>query len=86
MEALQSADNTVETGNVGVSNQRIRIVTCLTPRILPRALQGRTHNISTVFELCLALDIEYEDLAAELVNYVCQTWPMNSSFQLTLAN
>ena len=63
----------VETGNISISNQEIMIKTCPTPRISQRALKGRTHNVSTVIELCLALEIQYEDLAVELVNYVHQT-------------
>ena len=73
MEALRKADDIVETGNISVSNQEIMIETCPTPRISQRALKGRTHNVRTVFELCLALEIQYEDLAVELVNYVHQT-------------
>ena len=69
MEALRKTDDEVETGNVGVSNQG----TCPNPRTPRRALKGRTQNVGTVFELCLALEIHYDDLAVELVNYVRQT-------------
>ena len=45
MEALRKADDDVETGNVGVSNQGTR----LTPQTPRRALKGRTQNVGTVF-------------------------------------
>ena len=64
IEALQKADDEVETGNVGVSNQGTRP----TPQTPRRALKGRTHNVGTVFELCLALEVHYDDLAVELIN------------------
>ena len=44
-----------------------------TPQTPQQALKGRTHNVDTVFELSLALEIHYDDLAVELINYVCQT-------------
>ena len=69
MEALQKANDEFETGNVGVSNQGIRP----TPQTPWRALRGRTRNGGTVFELCLALEIHYDDLAVELINYLRQT-------------
>ena len=59
----------METGNVGISNQR----TCANLRTPRRALKGQTQNVSTVFKLCLALEIHCDDLAVELVNYVRQT-------------
>ena len=68
MEALRKVDNEVETGNIGVPNQGTR-PTHQTPR---RALKGRTQNVGTVFELSLALEIHYDDLAVELINYVRQ--------------
>ena len=69
MEALQKTDDEVESGNVGVSNQG----TCPNHRSPQRALKERTQNVGTVFELCLALVIHYDDLAVELFNYVRQT-------------
>ena len=69
MKALRKTDDEVETGNVGVSNQG----TCPNPWTPRRALQGWTQNVGTVFELCLALEIHYDDLAVELDNYLCQT-------------
>ena len=68
-EALRKADDEVETGNVGVSNQGTRP----TPQTPWRALKGRTQNVGTVFELSLALEIHYDDLAVELINYVRQS-------------
>ena len=69
MEALRKAEDKAEKGIVGVSNQGTR-PTSQTPR---RALKGRTQNVSTVFELSLALEINYDDLAVKLINYVRQT-------------
>ena len=69
IEALQKTDDEVETGNVCISN----LGTCPNPRTPRQALKGRTQNVGTVFELCLALEIHYDDLAVELVNYVRQT-------------
>ena len=69
MEALRKPDDEVETGNVGVSHQGTRP----TPQAPRRALKGRTQNVGTVFELSLALEILYDDLAVELINYVRQT-------------
>ena len=76
MEALRKGDDEIETGNVGVSNQGTRP----TPQTSWRALKGRTQNVSTVFELSLALEIHYDDLAVELINYVRQ--PMADEQQL----
>ena len=76
MEALQKADDEVETGNVGVSDQG----THPTPQTPRRALKGRTQNVGTVFELSLALEIHYDNLAVELINYVRQ--PMADERQL----
>ena len=36
-------------------------------------LKGWTQNVGTVFELYLTLEIHYDDLAVELINYVRQT-------------
>ena len=69
MEALQKVDDEVETGNIGVPNQGTRP----THQTSPPALKGRTQNVGTVFELSLALEIHYDDLAVELINYVRQT-------------
>ena len=69
IEALWKADDEVEIGNVGVSNQGARP----TPQMPRRALNERTQNGDTVFELCLALEIYHDDLAVELINYVSQT-------------
>ena len=69
LKALRKADDKVETGNVSVPNQGTRL-TLHTPR---RALQGRTRNVGTVFELSLALEIHYDDLAVELIGYLSQT-------------
>ena len=69
MEALRKADDGVETGNVGVSNQGTRP----TPQTPWRVLKGRTQNVGTVFQLSLTLEIHYHDLAVELINYVRQT-------------
>ena len=69
MEALLKMDDEVETGNVGVSNQGTRP----TPQTPRRALKGRTQNVGTAFELSLELEIHYDDLAVELINYVRQT-------------
>ena len=69
MEALRKTDDEVETGNVGVSNQE----TYPNPQTPRRALNGRTQNVGTGFELYLVLDIHYDNLAVELVNYVGQT-------------
>ena len=69
IEALRKTDDEVKTGNVGDSNQG----TCRNPRTQGQALKGRTQNVGTVFELCLALEIHYDDLALELINYVLQT-------------
>ena len=69
MEAPQKADNEFETGNVGVSNQG----TCPTPQTPRQALKGQTLDVGTVFELSLALEIHYDDLAVEFINYVRQT-------------
>ena len=68
MEVLRRMEDEIEKGNVSVSN----LGTCPNPRTLRRALKRRTPNVSTVFELCLALMIYYEDLAVKLVNYVRQ--------------
>ena len=68
MEALRKTDDKFETGNFGASNQG----TCRNPRSPRRALKGPTQNVSSVFELCLALEIHYDNLAVELVNYVRQ--------------
>ena len=68
MEALRKADDEAETGNVGVFNQGTRP----TPQTPRRALKGRTQNVGTVFELSLALEIHYDILAVELINYVRQ--------------
>jgi len=77
IEALRKADDTVETGNISVSNQEIRIVTPPIPRISGQALNGQNQNVRTMFELCVALEIQYKDLdlTAQLVNlnYVRQT-------------
>ena len=54
---------------MGVSSQ----CTCPNPRTPRWGLNGRTQNVSTVFELYLALEIHYDDLAVELVNNVRQT-------------
>ena len=69
MKELRKSDDEVETGNLGVSNEGTRP----TPRIPRRALKGRTQNVGTVFELSLALEIHYDNLAVELINYVRQT-------------
>ena len=69
IEALRKTDDEVETGNVGISNQG----TCPNQRTPRRALKGRTQNVCTVFELCLALEIHYYDLAVELVDYIRKT-------------
>ena len=66
MEVLRKADDEVESGNIGVSNQGTRP----TPQTPWRVLNGRTQNVGTVFELSLALEIHYDDLAVELINYV----------------
>ena len=63
-EVLRKADDEVETSNVGDSNQGTRP----TPQTPQQALKGRTHNVDTVFELSLALEIHYDDLAVELIN------------------
>jgi hypothetical protein len=72
MEALRKADDAVGTGNVRVSSPGIRVETCLAQRIPRRVLKGRTQNVGTVVELCRALEIPYDDLAVELVNYIRQ--------------
>ena len=69
MEALWKADDEVETGKVCVSNQGTR-PTFQTQR---PALKVRTQNVGTVFELSLELEIHYDDLAVDLINYVGQT-------------
>ena len=69
MEALRKADDEVETGNVGISNQGTRP----SPQTARRAPKGRTQNVGTVFELSLALGIHYHDWAVELINYIRQT-------------
>ena len=69
MKALWKADDAVERGNVGVSNQ----VTRPTPQTPRRALKGRTQNVGTLFEHSLGLEIHYDDLAVELINYRRQT-------------
>ena len=68
MEGQRKADDEVETGNVGVSNQG----THPTPQTPRRALKGRTQNVGTVFELSLAIEIHYEDLAVKLIKYIRQ--------------
>ena len=69
IEALRKADDEVETGKVGISNQGTRP----TPQTPRGALKGRTQNVGTVFEFSLPLEIHYNDLAVELINYVRQT-------------
>ena len=61
MEALRKVEDEVKTDNVGVSNQGTH-PTHQTPW---RALKGRNQNVGTVFELCLALEIHYDDLPVE---------------------
>lgn len=68
MEALRKTDNEVETGIVGVSNQG----TCLNPQTPWQTLKGRTQNVGDVFQLRLILEIHYDDLAVELVNFIHQ--------------
>ena len=68
MEAQRKADDEVEIGNVGVSNQG----THPTPQTPQRALKGQTQNVGTVFELSLSLEIHYDDLDVEFINYVRQ--------------
>jgi len=70
IDVLRTADDAVGTGNVSISSPWIGIETCLPHRISRRVLKGRTPNVGTVLELCLALEIPYDDLAAELVNYL----------------
>jgi len=69
-DVLRTADDAVGTGNVSVSSPGIGIETCLPHRISGRVLKGQTPNVGTGLNLCLALEIPYEDLAAELVNYI----------------
>ena len=69
MEVLRKADDEIESGNVCVSNQETRP----NPQTPQPALKGRTHNVGTVFELPLGLEINCNDLAVELINYVRQT-------------
>ena len=70
IDVLRTADDAVGTGNVRISSPGIGIETCLAHRISRRVQKGRTPNVGTVLELCLALEIPYDDLAAELVNYI----------------
>lgn len=69
IDPLRKTDNEFETGNVCLSNQG----TGLNQWTPQRVLKGQTQNLYTVFELGLVLEIHYDDLALELVNYVCQT-------------
>ncbi|CAZ80618.1 unnamed protein product [Tuber melanosporum] len=73
IEALRKIDNAVVLGNTGVRTKNNRIQSAPSDDSPRRVLKGWIPDVGTVIELCRALEIAYDDMAAVLVTHIRRT-------------
>ena len=72
MEVLGKVYDAVETCNISISAQGRREGFYPVQWIPERALKEQIQNVSTLFTICPVLEIPYNNLVPELINYIYQ--------------